>query len=719
VAIFPQQYFTRDNVPMRTGPRGERESFNSAALARKFAGPPKGVYVGFTPTALGSVLTLAPDPTMGYSLLKVHSSEDPAGVDIVITGSITLDFATASPSDFLPDGVQVVAQAAYREAAEATADITTRPKTATTLEATIGASDAAFDLDLVSDLATAPGSISISVVMPGPIADTITDDGLGNLVSAGVALPSGGTIDYQTGAMTGVTALLAALSPVYLTRTQAVRRDEVLLCRITGIPGAIVVHSTLATDRDRPLAAGAADLEFGFMPPTSMEALAAAVEIVNEVGDARVDLQNTTHASLKERIDYDLGAEAMGLRLGKVVKLIRSNAYSAPAGAPQVNISGSMSEVNRDYEPKLTFAGSGSETSAGVITAPDDAVRNAAIVVDAGTGERLIDNATDRNIVIGRIEQADDEVLDGVLTFTNALTIVSGDDSSAFTAQLEAGDTIQGPDGRLYEVGAVIDDGQLVLRDAYLSATASSASLLRRRFLLKFISAATGAEMEHELEAAATLELFFAVFMSHAQANFHNALVMQRSGARPPVPDASLTVPGKVELAGAVSPYAGAVNLQQRGADVAPGGQFHTLNFTAAEAQLAELSEGSVEVLGIGPKGIKGLGGGPGPKGPDGDPGLSYNNISTLVTSEEHYLSGTATSSVSLTQDFGFNIGMLSGGIARFRSGNVYTGGDWVEVLDIRIENNGNGDPQIGVIEARGNGDTYAVLYLDAAGYTA
>lgn len=704
---------------MRTGPHGVRESYNSAPLARKFAGPPKGAYIGFTPTALGSVLTLATEPAMGYSLLKVHSFEDPAGIDIIVEGDITLDFATASASDLLPDGADVVARASYYEDAEATAEIVTRPRTATTAETVIGPSPVAYDLALVSDLPTVPGSISMSVDVDGSGADTITDDGAGALVSAGPALPGGGTIDYATGAMTGVTAPLTALSTVYLTRRQAVLQNEVLLCRITGTPGTIVVNALLATDRDRPLAAGAADLEFGFMPPTSMEALAAAVEIVNEVTAARVDLQNTTHASLGDRLDYDLGAEAMGIRLGNVAKLIRSNAYAAAAGVSQVNISGSMSAINRDYEPKLTFAGSGSETSAGVITAPDDTVRNVAIVLDAGTGERLIDNATDRNIVVGRVEQADDEVIDGALTFTNALTIVLGDGSSAFTVQLETGDTVQGPDGTFYEVATIVDDARLILRDAYQSVTASSAGLLRRRFLLKLTESAGGIELDYALEAAITIELFFPVFLSHAQANFHNALVLHRSGARPPVPDAGLTVPGKVELAGSISPFAGAVELQERGTPV-PGGPYHTLNFTATEAQLTELSEGSVEVLEIGPKGSKGLGGGPGPQGPDGETGQSYNNLAALVLSEEHSFASTAD--MTFSHNFGFNIGMLSGGIARFRNVGGWVGGfteaDWIQLTDIRIVDDGNGDPRVGVIEAEGAGNTFAVLYLNAAGYT-
>ena len=59
-----------------------------------------------------------------------------------------------------------------------------------------------------------PGTLSIALSLTGPTAETITDDGAGNLTGTGGSLPGGGTINYDTGAMTGVTAALDAGSTV-------------------------------------------------------------------------------------------------------------------------------------------------------------------------------------------------------------------------------------------------------------------------------------------------------------------------------------------------------------------------------------------------------------------------------------------------------------------------------------------------------------------------
>lgn len=726
MAVYPQQYFTLNDIPMRTGPHGERAVYDSKSLNRKSAGVPKGVHLGFEPLAVGSVLQLHPDSTHALSALKVPSADDPGGMDIVTDQIISMDFVASLASEFLPDGVQVVAVARYLEDAATTAEIITRSKTLTSLVATIDPTPAAFDLTNVPRERITPSSVSISVNVDGFGPDTITDDGNGNIASTGPALPLGGTVDYYTGEFVGVTVPLTALSTVTYSRTRGIARDEVALCRVTGTPGAITVVGSgpawgAPDDRDLPLAAGAADLDYGFMPPDSMESLAAAVEILNEVTAARIDLQSATHPDLKTRLDTDLGTDAMGVRLGKVTKLVRSNARSTAAGESQVNISGSMSAINRDYEPKRTFAGDGSETTAGAVAAPVDTVRNVAVVLDASTGERLLDNETGRNIVIGRVEQVTDEVLTGELAFLNALTAVTGDAATTFTAQLEIGDTIQGPDGNFYEVATISADDGLLLKDAYQGSTASSANLLRRRFLLKFSKLTAGLEQAHTLEAAATIEAFFPVFMSLAQANFHNALTMHRSGERPPVPDATTSIPGKVELAGAISPFAGAVKLQQRGVNVGdPGDLFHTLNFSDAASQLTQLADGIVEVAGIGPKGIDGIGGGLGPEGPPGPDGPSYDAIATFNLDTEEFLGpGPAAVDVVHTVNFGFNIGFLSGGIANQRATFLHESLDWFEITDIRID---SGDPQIGIIEgngaAGGSIDAYVTLYLDAAGYT-
>lgn len=92
----------------------------------------------------------------------------------------------------------------YADALEASANLDT-----------IGGSPATQDLAAVSNPIGGPvhpGTLTITVTI-GASSETITDDGAGNLVGA-VALPSGGTINYDTGVMTGVTATLDASTNV-------------------------------------------------------------------------------------------------------------------------------------------------------------------------------------------------------------------------------------------------------------------------------------------------------------------------------------------------------------------------------------------------------------------------------------------------------------------------------------------------------------------------
>jgi len=68
--------------------------------------------------------------------------------------------------------------------------------------------------DIAVGLSVHPGTLSIAVDLTGPVSETITDDGAGNLIGSGGSLPLGGTIDYDTGEMTGITAVLQAASSI-------------------------------------------------------------------------------------------------------------------------------------------------------------------------------------------------------------------------------------------------------------------------------------------------------------------------------------------------------------------------------------------------------------------------------------------------------------------------------------------------------------------------
>lgn len=135
-----------------------------------------------------------------------------------------------SPSTGLIDGANkdftfdagVIANAVHREDLGAPGDGFFRlkygsaavgPATLTT----IGAADAAVDLSTLGPLGglpVHPGTLSITVNVAGVGLATITDDGAGLLQGTNGSLPGGGTVDYDAGTLTGITAALEALSDV-------------------------------------------------------------------------------------------------------------------------------------------------------------------------------------------------------------------------------------------------------------------------------------------------------------------------------------------------------------------------------------------------------------------------------------------------------------------------------------------------------------------------
>ena len=718
MSVFPRRVFTEDSVLIRTGPTGLRQRYDSLSLGKKSLGQVKGVYVGFIPGAAINTLTLSPDPTEGHSTLKVPSRLDPAGIDLIVTAPISLDFSATLVAEFLPDGINVKARAYYSETGQATAQIITETRTITLLVHTVPAAPASFDLATIIALgAIEPGSVTFNINVNGSGPDTITDDGNGTLVAAGTGLPAGGTVDYQAGTFTGVTSALTALSNVNLTFTRCSGPDEVLLCVVTGSPGAIAVNSTppfygAPTERDVPIAFPGCTIPYGFLEAGAVEDLEAAVEILNEVIAARTDLQGVPHLNLKERLDVDLGADAMATRLGKTLRSLRGNTVSVSAGASSVNVSGSLGEFSRTYAPNVAINGGGSET---VIGAATDSTQNVCFIVNADTGARLHDNETDRNVVVGRLTQDADVLLDGVVTFTNAIQTVTGAGTD-FVTQVAVGDLIQAPDGRFYEVASISSVGQLGLTSAYQGATAASAGLLRRRFLLRFSKAnSDGSEPSITLSAAVSIDFYFPAFMGVNTASFDNSNTMHAPGERTPIPAATTLVPGKVELANNSSPFAGSILLREKGTPVA-GGPFHTLNFTGGN--IIELAPGVLDVVTIGGIGPTGPGGGLGPPGDQGDPGPDLQSISTFEKDLERPLptGGIVTFNVS----FGYPITYLSGGIATVRDAFFMGVGEDYVLTDLSIDGGTLGTSATVVVEnplaSGGTGDMFVRLYLDAAG---
>lgn len=86
---FPNFPFTRDNVKVRF-----LEPTVSQSVNQRFLGMPRGVYVGYVPQVTNGslILTLATDPRLKFSTLKVGASSTAVQVDIFTNGSVTLDF---------------------------------------------------------------------------------------------------------------------------------------------------------------------------------------------------------------------------------------------------------------------------------------------------------------------------------------------------------------------------------------------------------------------------------------------------------------------------------------------------------------------------------------------------------------------------------------------------------------------------------------------------
>lgn len=116
-----------------------------------------------------------------------------------------------------------------------------------------------------------PGTLSITLDVGG--AQTITDDGAGNLTGTGGSLPGGGTINYDTGAMTGVTGSLTASSAVNETHytssviTKAVTVDN--LATALALGGAVSVGTMgLVNSVTSPTGSGAMSFTTTAAPDT-------------------------------------------------------------------------------------------------------------------------------------------------------------------------------------------------------------------------------------------------------------------------------------------------------------------------------------------------------------------------------------------------------------------------------------------------------------------
>lgn len=86
---FPSVSLSNEYVKVRFFEESAADAVN-----KRWIGMPRGVYLGFVPTALPSsrTLSLDVDPDHNFSLLKVPSSVDRVMVDVFTNASVTLDF---------------------------------------------------------------------------------------------------------------------------------------------------------------------------------------------------------------------------------------------------------------------------------------------------------------------------------------------------------------------------------------------------------------------------------------------------------------------------------------------------------------------------------------------------------------------------------------------------------------------------------------------------
>lgn len=500
------------------------------------------------------------------------------------------------------------------------------------------------------------------------------------------------TSNYTDGKATSAT--------IFTRATKAVGLNEVLICKATRVGANLVLDYDVPTNRQPPVAF--AGQRFGFMGRGAIGELSTANSIGAEVVAARSSTYTGAHASLKARIDDDLSGASLANRLGLVLQNIVGNAYSDVTGSSW-NVSGSFAETSRQFEPKITFEPSGTETVQGAITGPVDTVRNIAFLIDELTGSRIVDEVNPSTStpsldpIYGRITYSTGS--NGVgkqINYVNASNDVTGNGTNPFVAPLQQGDIIQAPDGKFYELKTITGPDDAVLGSAYQGANGFVDNSTYRRFTLAFFNL-SGA---YTIPAARTIRLSFPAFIRLDRSIFDGLLYMRRAAELPGVPSATTAVVGKV-LQATAGANAGTVSAENSTAPV--GSNFHTLNFAYGGATNA--GGGVADVTVVGATGPAGADSNPGPQGPTGSPGAGYTTSAPFVKS------GVFTGpfvGTSFSNDFAVSHGFanlygLTGGWAQFSSPN---GGGFAEITSFTLV----GTTGTIMVSANTGGATYAVF---------
>jgi len=427
--------------------------------------------------------------------------------------------------------------------------------------------------------------------------------------------------------------------------------DEIVICRVDKVGDDLVIDTTEPANRQQPVAFQTQP--YGYMPDNSIEDLGTTNATVVEVINARASTFTGPHGLLKGRLDADMAGSAMADRLGlRLVHLI-SNVHLDRSGT-SVNVSGSFTETGRKIGPFVTIANNGSESVEGAIT---DGVRSFCFVVNATTGQRLIDETT-REPIYGLLTFSTAFIGAGEeIHFVNASTSVTGNGTNPFGSPLQKGDAVQGADGLFYEIVNIIDPDNATLGAAYRDADDFVTSPPFQRWLIFFFDSSGGV---FNLVAPTDVQFVFPSFYRLDRAIFDGLLLIKADGERPQLPSATTSTLGKALLA-VDGGLVGAFRTIKYGTSVI-GNDIHTLNFVNGGATNA--GSGVVAVSVPGSQGATGPAANQGPKGPTGAAGFGYSVNNSFENGPESGDTVTAGGivTVSFTNDWTASTPTLTSG---------------------------------------------------------
>lgn len=330
MAAGPVQAFSRDNVKARWA-----ERYTSEAINKKFLGTPRGIYLGFIPSASGLILSLQPDKVITFSALAGGFT-----IGATLTGPSGTAIIRAISTGFLlvsdVTGTFLVSEALSDSATSVSAVVETFVE-----------EDVSFGRVVSSSTLSAGRSEHMLDVFT---TDTITLDFTGFTDGTYYVIL---TASYQVGATT-----IASI----ITRTTPPPNgvQEVLICKVTKVGASITtIEATSPETRNEPVAFEGQ--RHGFMPGGSVERLLSATTSADEVIASRRLSDGTAGTPFSSgfpqttgvplRLNTDLSNVSMANRLGKTLISVQGNNFTLSAPATSANVSTSFGARNRDFEP--------------------------------------------------------------------------------------------------------------------------------------------------------------------------------------------------------------------------------------------------------------------------------------------------------------------------------------------------------------------------------